>query len=411
MSRAQLLIRDDVRRLQRSDYDRVLDAYLAALSGLRGVSAVYQLGNLRVPGISDIDLIIVVDERLAPGTDFHALLRATTGADGAYLFSHPPYVIGRTGFAHLPLLFFADNLRHRCGEVLAFEVPEPAQADFCGYLIAVEAAIGQSFPLLRSLTDGRALNLRSLLCHLNAIRHNFSTIARWIDCGSRAHWADYVVRIDRLREGWFDAPQAERFAEVSYLLPEARRILFEVLAELAVIGQAQGFLRGNGTATWFSLLDVNLLLRFAPSGAVGTSRLVNPLSRLRDRPILRHALARHRRLREALSDVTVLELPAALYPLVGSWAENHGEVARVLRARQLNGEHNGFGALPAQIQAWMARRQAVLDAYLGFVRRLDIRGALLLTPATWLTPARSLANRLKTRWNRRWVGRRLAACP
>ncbi len=398
---------DDIRRVDRAEYDRVLGAYLTALKALPGVTSVYQLGNIKVPGISDIDLIVVVDDKIPAGTNFWELLRSVTGPNGPYVFSHPSYVISRDIFPQLPVLFYADNLRHLWGEELAFVSLPPEQEAFYAYLIAVESAIVQTFPFLRSLTNRTATNLRSLLCHLNAVRHNFSTIARWVDCRDRQRWRDYLDAIDRLRTGWFSLDAQHRFAQTGVLTQEGYAILLEILDELARIGIAQGFVRSATRTDWFSLLDINVLLRFSPTHAAEMDRLINPLSLLREAPFLRSMQADSRRLRELLGDVPLLTLPAAIYPLIGSWSEHQGRVGQVLRARQLGAGRNAWNEIPPPVQPWLQRREEELNRYFGFIERSRLAGMLPLTTTSWLSPSKSWPNRLKTGWAHFWVKRSL----
>jgi hypothetical protein len=403
-----LLLGDDIRAIDRAEYTRVLEAYLAALRPLPGVTAVYQLGNIKVPGISDIDLIVVVDDRIQAGTNFWELLRSVTGPHGPYVFSHPSYVISRDIFPQLPLLFYADNLRHLWGEKLAFVSVPPEQEAFYAYMIAVESAIVQTFPFLRSLTTGTATNLRSLLCHLNAVRHNFSTIARWVDCRDRRRWTNYLEAIDRLRTGWFALDEQHRFAQTGALTREGYAILLEIVDELAEIGIAQGFVCSGTQMNWLSLLDINVLLRFSPTGKAEVGRLTNPLSSIRQALLLRSLQANSRRLRELLSDVPLLTLPGAIYPLIGSWSESHGRVGEVLEARQLGAGRNAWNELPSRVQPWLQRREQELNRYFAFIERSRVAGMLPLTTTSWLSPSRSWPNRLKTGWSSFWVKRSLA---
>jgi hypothetical protein len=404
-----ILARNDVRRLALSDYDRALRSYVTALSARRGVKAIYQMGSIRFPGISDIDLIIIVDRQIETGTDFGRILRATAGPDGAYIFSHAPYVISEDGFRRLPVLFFADNLQHRWGQIIEFAPLPVPQLQFYAYHMALEAAIAQSFAFLRAVHARALPNLRSLLCHLNAVRHDFSTISQWMDWRDRAHWAGYVQRIDRLRGAWFETEEPDRLAETWALVGSARDILRELLEELVRVGRDSGYLGAGRRQAWFSLLDINILLDFSPQASVRMDFLPNPARFVRRLPAVGPALAMRPRVRELVGDVSVLRLPAALHPLIDAWNGGHGRLAEVLRRRRFPGSEPDTHQLPDPVRGWLVEKGQCLERYLSFVAEARLAGLLLLTPASWLQMSGSMPNRLKTRWNELWVRRSLAS--
>jgi hypothetical protein len=402
MAEVDFLINDDIRQIEIGRYEEILNDYISALQKLPGVCAVYQLGNIRVPGISDIDVIVVVDNDIPVGTDFWSLLSASTGPDGPYIFSHPSYVIGIEEFPDLPALFYADNLRHRWGETIEFRKVDDQQQRFYDYKIALESAIVQSFVFMRSLHNRTATNLRSLVCNLNAIRHNFTTLGRWADQSDRPHWSDYVARIDKLRSGWFQTDRKERIAEVKALMGLASELLAEIIDELYRIGLENEYFPKHDAERWFSLLDINILLHFSPDEQVGISRLTNPASWVRHNSLLKRPLSRSPRVRSLFNDVSVLGLPAPMYGLIGASIDDQGHVARILRKRRLFAD-GAEPDLPPVIRDWVTDREHILNRYLAFVSDAELTGLLHLTAASWMQVADTVPNQLRILWNKRWV--------
>ena len=395
-------VRDDVRRLPLASYERAMSAAATALSAVPGVVAVYQLGSVKFPGISDLDAIVVVGEALRERTDFQAIVRHAAGPDGPYVFSHAPYVVDESAFAHLPSLFFADNLQHRAGRTFGFAAVAPDEQAFCAFQIAVEAAIGQTFAFLRALHNRALPNLRSLLCNLNAVRHNFTTLETLGGGARPPHWQDYANRIDRLRGAWFELESRDRLAEACALLTLARDLLMEILEGLGRLALERGWVMpGTGAAT-LSLLDVGILLRFGPGPAAGDRSLGNPLAALRGVPGLGARLALHPRWREIAADVSLLQAPAALYPVVDAWSGTSGPATSVMATRRL-ARTGSPGALTGAALTWADRRAALVNAHLAFLAARQVAGFLPLTPAAWLQRPASRANRLKTAWHGTWT--------
>ncbi len=105
-------ITNDIRYIPQQDYEKVLWLYIDYLSQRLDMVSIYQIGAISVPGISDIDLIIVLDDRTSSALDFREAQRAAAGELGLYAFSHSPFVVNCKTFRNLPTLFYAYNLRH-----------------------------------------------------------------------------------------------------------------------------------------------------------------------------------------------------------------------------------------------------------------------------------------------------------
>ncbi len=397
-------VRDDVRRLDLMVYEQAMAAAARTLGAAPGVVAVYQLGSVKFPGISDLDVIVVVDDALPLQTDFQAIVRQAAGREGPYVFSHAPYVVDRAAFERLPSLFFADNLQHRAGQSLVLAEVNGDEQAFCAFQIAVEAAIGQTFAFVRALHNRSLPNLRSLLCNLNAVRHNFTTLAALGSGPPPPHWAAYGARIDRLRGAWFELDPRERLAEACALVVVARALLLEILEHLGRLAGNSGWVTaGDGTST-LSLLDIGVLLRFGPGAAASDRALVNPLARLRGVPALGRWLALAPRWRELAANVSLLQLPATLYPLVDAWSGASGPVTDVMATRRLE-QHGSASVLAGAATRWASERARLVNAHFAFLAGRQVKGFLPLTPASWLQRPATRANRLKTSWHGTWTRR------
>lgn len=396
-------VNDDVQHVSREKYDDVLNSYLDYIRRVPGVMSVYQLGNISVPGISDIDLIIVLHDEFSGTIDFRAAQREAAGSIGTYLFSHGPYVADRNTFADLPMLFFADNLRHIWGETLALNNFPSEQTEFYKYVIALEAAIAQSFAFIKTTHDTRIFNLRSLLCNLNAVKHNFTTLAPWRNASQRTAWRTYQEDIDALRNEWFQEIEANRIRRVLDLNSRATVILREVLDELLMIGRQKGYLRGMEHDALFDLLDLNFLLRFADVEGMTFSARRNPGKILMRLPMLGSLFRENRRVHEALHDVSVINLPRDFFSIIGSWFDGRSEIAKTIRRRVIYPRHLDGRVCSAKVQNWLEMKEDRLNRHFQFMRKSGAKGHMALTPATWFYPHWTAMNRLKTMWNRLWL--------
>lgn len=157
--------------LSRGAYDQTLNNILTTLSPLPDVQGIFTFGEVSDPGISDLDLVVVVSDTAAVSTLLAVQAAARADRVTRYVFSfHPPEVIPRRSLqdiAYFPSLY---KLRQVWGEPIEIIVPPeeerlfPRLADYVDFTFAVGV-------LWRRLAEGRP-HLRSFLYLLKVYAHS-----------------------------------------------------------------------------------------------------------------------------------------------------------------------------------------------------------------------------------------------
>jgi len=112
---------------------RVLDYFRNHSS----VKAIYEMGSIGDPGISDLDLILVLKENgTFTNTDYHFL----AGLDKD-IFVHHPFVIPETLFPYIQYMYYASNLSKLWGAKYKFNTPESNFKNQLDWIICTEAAV------------------------------------------------------------------------------------------------------------------------------------------------------------------------------------------------------------------------------------------------------------------------------
>lgn len=203
-----------------ADYEQDRAGMVAALVEC-GASSVFEIGTVRAPGLSDLDLLACFDgpptaATCAPVTRFLASRPPS--------FLHPPWALFKAHLPLLPDLFAIRQLRTLHGH-RALAV---AQRDSQRLLWNVEAC-ASVLGVLR-LRAGRASE-RSALCLLHGITYNVMLAGEdgiHDPCGP-----EFVQRIGALRSGWFAADPIERGVELQQLWQLASALLHGLLAGYA----------------------------------------------------------------------------------------------------------------------------------------------------------------------------------
>jgi hypothetical protein len=178
-----------------SDYDSSISLMVEKLNTLQGVHAVYQIGSVSAPGLSDIDMLVVFEDNVQvdvnPVHDF--------GFDN-YLFTHSLYGISKSKWNELHTLTFFNNYKHLSGELM-HQPTNTLSDEEISHLkrqIAMEFLI-KMYIVMTVQLQYKIIKLRSFLLEGKALIYDleFLNIKK-----GKLH--DLVSEIIHLRNTWFE---------------------------------------------------------------------------------------------------------------------------------------------------------------------------------------------------------------
>jgi hypothetical protein len=258
------------RRLSAADHDAALQRMRGRLAALPGVRAVYQIGGVSTPGISDLDMVAIFDDGVRCAAD----PRAGLSADDRYLFAHEIYGTHVATFREVASISSFHGYRLVHGDDLLVSeamAPPPVAAD----QRVLETQIALEFLLKMYINLAvqrayRALKVRGLFLHARALAYDMeflgvasgplpALIARFIEV--RSHWFQQPLSAVELS----DMADALFTALVRFLDDEAlprHRLWLPVQPEYPVgpmVRLEQGRLlahrrRGTRAPRWLSIL-------------------------------------------------------------------------------------------------------------------------------------------------------------
>ena len=209
-----------------SDYRRASDELESRLAELPGLVAIYRFGSVSAPGISDLDRVAVVEERMTgriPSV-WPRLAPATRR-----LAMHTPFLADPDTFRHRRWFAHLDKLELVCGESIGAEdPPDPAGADV---LLAVEGLVTNLLRRIRQTITGR-IKVRAALCELASIRYGLQ-LAGITHLEAPDTW-ELTTEVVNLREAWFKGP--DHLTGLSSILVRAPGALRQALAAIETTG-------------------------------------------------------------------------------------------------------------------------------------------------------------------------------
>jgi len=207
--------------LEREDYDRTTEDFLRVAGSTPGVLGVWQTGSVSVPGISDLDFILVVRNRTRLSWN---RVRKRLSPESTRVLLHSPVALPESLVPWLGYVNDTRATRRLTGPEIPFA--EPANRGMVNILVAARFTMAKLLGLERTAFMGVA-GVRSLLCRVHGLRHNFTLMDRPVP--------PLFDEVTELRESWFSMGE-ERFSRLEELLAGATDACVALLREIPVPG-------------------------------------------------------------------------------------------------------------------------------------------------------------------------------
>jgi hypothetical protein len=157
-------------------YEKVVNRYIAFVSAFPIVKAVYQIGSVGAPGVSDLDLVVVVENCYDPAQmNQLSVLQPQTDNLIKYLFIHDIYLYDRESFSNFHYTNYCDNL------ILLYGAPQPiVKTDETEkralFLQIIFDFVSSRLAQFQQFLASRQLSVRGALVRLSSIRHSYKML-------------------------------------------------------------------------------------------------------------------------------------------------------------------------------------------------------------------------------------------
>jgi hypothetical protein len=248
--------------INRERYDVAIELLLNRwLSVSQRPLAVYQLGQIGAPGISDLDFVVVVPTgQRVNWTDYQP---QSFPAWVREIFTHPPYFCDPTAWSCMPAWFPVFDLRFLWGEQLpAPTIPQSAKTG-CALGELIDYLLVKLPRDILFLAWSRPLRVATLLC----VMHSFKYSLRLAEQAGIAPWkeaVDTIAAVDRLRGDWFGLAERERIELLGRLCAELCGIIGTLMARVDGCISGSGGTRLDTDSPRRPTSEDNGLFRFKP---------------------------------------------------------------------------------------------------------------------------------------------------
>lgn len=200
------------KRIPIERYQAALELLVNRWSGLpRAPLAIYQLGQVGAPGISDLDFIIVFPRgQMINWSDFRPEAFPHWVQE---LLLHPPYMCDDEAWTQLPAWYPIFDLRHLWGKRLAVPVPSKELQTGCALGMLVDYLMVKLPRAILYLSWKRPLRVKTLLCVLHSVKYTMR-LAEQAGISIPSSATQVISEVNQLRGSWFDLLDDERMSIV-----------------------------------------------------------------------------------------------------------------------------------------------------------------------------------------------------
>lgn len=201
------------------DYEDTISEYVSRVSRIPDVHAIYQIGSITAPGISDIDLLVVLNDKLTFSSPKEYLPHDSS--KGCYLFIHPPILVPISLIKNICMIYPIFDIKKIYGE--NFEISAPQRDKLSPTISAIlNDFIILFYPVefISVLVSGKG-DVRHLLLRLNGVKHSIS-LYKTLRVGEiPPEWDSFIEETTELRQNWFTLKEKSRNKLLLNLLQEA----------------------------------------------------------------------------------------------------------------------------------------------------------------------------------------------
>ena len=172
MTKKAVTVINDIQKIPHEIYQEIINQYIAYVDRIPFVKSVYQIGSLNNPGISDLDLVVVVDNFYNPlGMNQLSVGNSLSGDLLKYIFAHDIYLYDCESFKQFKYTIHCNNLLLLHGKPQTVAEISKSEQEVLSIQIIFDF-ISSRLAQFHSFLAGGRLSLRGILLRVSSIKHS-----------------------------------------------------------------------------------------------------------------------------------------------------------------------------------------------------------------------------------------------
>lgn len=213
------------------EYMSVLDNFVKVITRTERVESIYQVGSIGVPGLSDIDLFLILKNRV----DFTERYSINQLSDkDQYIFSHECWLVNKAIMQDIAFWFPAFSMKHIYGEPIklkSIRSDEKSLVDcllLCNFLVT---KVPLDF-LIYSVLKGE-FHVRIMLAMVNSLNHTLSLYHSAWGVNSLKDEQVFQKSFSNFRKQWFSLGIRDQREHLTNFVVTAVKLSLDVISKTA----------------------------------------------------------------------------------------------------------------------------------------------------------------------------------
>tara|TARA_B110000091_G_scaffold214551_1_gene268972 strand:+ start:1719 stop:2810 length:1092 start_codon:yes stop_codon:yes gene_type:complete len=158
-----------------SQYEKLISEYTEIVKKVVGVKSIIQIGSFTTPGLSDIDIIVIVEDKTPPKWEDISLLKILKGKEGFEVIVHDVFVYPFSLSKYIEGLFYLDRKKVLFGDDIG-GLLSVKKIDGLKLILSFEYTIHRLETLL-ILVSLKKTNIRDVLLFISTLRHTYKLLS------------------------------------------------------------------------------------------------------------------------------------------------------------------------------------------------------------------------------------------
>ncbi len=214
--------------VERKKYDEVLEDIIKGLSSIPSVKQIYQFGSVGAPGISDIDLLIILPDSISK-KDVQLLKQEHYNLLNNYRYfigCHHPYFASESLLTDYFLVRPFSNLNLLYGEGVRFPEIQLSEKDWLALIW--ELCLNYYPSIFQYYLLKRQIKIRFSIQVANAMRFIIDLLPQ-IGIDPRSGFQDFCKSVEELRQNWASLSKQQLEQSVLDIFAEGSRLSYQII--------------------------------------------------------------------------------------------------------------------------------------------------------------------------------------
>ena len=207
-----------------SKYDELIKFYVNQVKKVDGVKSIIQMGSFTTPGLSDIDIIVIVDDISPPKWDDISMLQLLKSMEGFEVIAHDIFIYPESLSKYIEALYYVDRKIILYGDGIGGLLAEKEIQDLKLHLSFEHTT--HSLEALVNLTSLPSVNIRQILLFFSTLRHTYRLLQSF-NLISKKDCKLKVQQIELLRTNSLDNKSDKFKLELNEMIIPSFMALFE----------------------------------------------------------------------------------------------------------------------------------------------------------------------------------------